>query len=123
MRKTESILDDLNNLVRSKGYIYALCMLILEEFHYDIEHLHDVNYKDHLGIQEVSLLVGFLLHKPIDFSYPTHPSYLLRLKKASIELMKELEQSLIRDNQETIKQSLQKGSASREAEEIGRAHV
>ncbi|HJD93061.1 hypothetical protein [Bacteroides coprosuis] len=116
MRKTESILDDLNNLVRSKGYIYALCMLILEEFHYDIEHLHDVNYKDHLGIQEVSLLVGFLLHKPIDFSYPTHPSYLLRLKKASIELMKELEQSLIRDNQETIKQSLQKGSASREAE-------
>lgn len=116
MRETNIILSDINQLVRSKGYIYALCMLILEDFHYDIEHIHDINYKDQLGIQEISLLVGCLLHEPIDFSYPTHPNHLIHLKQKSIELLRELEQSLTRDNHDTIKQSLQKGHSSQEAE-------
>ena len=116
MRETEVILSDLNQLVRSKGYIYALCMLILEDFHYEIAHIHEVNYKEHLGMQEVSLLVGFLLHQPIDFSYPSHPTYLLSLKKESVSLIKELEQNLLQESQQVIKQSLKPSLFSRKAQ-------
>ncbi len=108
MRDTEVILSDLNQLVRSKGYIYALCMLILEDFHYEIEHIHEINYKEHLGMQEISLLVGFLLHQPIDFSHPSHPTYLLSLKKESIALIKELEQAILQESHQVIKNSLKK---------------
>lgn len=117
MRETKEILSDINELVRSKGYIYSLCMLILEDFHYDIEHLHEVNYRDHVGFQEISLLVGFLLHEPIDFSYPDHPKELLVLKKKSIDLLNELEQTLLKVNNKAIELALQGSPKSKKAVE------
>ena len=106
MRETKAILSDINTLVRSKGYIYSLCMLILEDFHYDVEHLHEVNYREHVGFQEISLLVGCMLHEPIDFSYPEHPKELLRLKSESIRLLGELENTLIETNHKTIQKTI-----------------
>lgn len=105
MRETKEIISDINELVRSKGYIYSLCMLILEDFHYDIEHLHEVNYREHVGYQEISLLVGCLLHKPIDFSYPDQPKDLIELKSKSVALLSELEQTLIETNNQTIEEA------------------
>ncbi len=110
MRETKAILSDINTLVRSKGYIYSLCMLILEDFHYDVEHLHEVNYREHVGFQEVSLLVGCMLHEPIDFSYPEHPKELLRLKSESNRLLSELENTLIESNHKTIKKAIEDSS-------------
>lgn len=102
MRETDVILSDIEKLVRSKGYIYSLCMLILEDFHYDLEHLHEVDYDKRLGTQEIALLVGFLLHQPIDFSHPNHPTDLLHLKDTSFKLVKELEGSLLNLNRKAI---------------------
>lgn len=116
MRETEVILSDIEHLVRSKGYIYSLCMLLLEDFHYDIEHLHEVDYEDLLGTQEIALLVGFLLHEPIDFSYPDHPTDLLKLKKRSFELIKELESSLLALNRNTIIEALEPIEDEKESE-------
>lgn len=102
MRDIETILSDIDELVKAKGYIYSLCMLILEDFHYDIEHLHEIEDDNLLGTQEIALLVGYLLHQPIDFSYPNHPTDLLTLKKQSFKLIKELEASLLSYNQKAI---------------------
>ena len=106
MRDTTVILNDIDKLVRSEGYIYSLCMLILENFHFEIEHLYDVEYNDLIGIQEISLLIGFLLHEPINFDHPKKPTDLIDLKKRSISLIKELEESLLAANRKTYKSSL-----------------
>jgi hypothetical protein len=48
-RKTELVIEDIKKLVHAKGYIYALCMTIFEDFHIDPEKMHEINYRERLS--------------------------------------------------------------------------
>jgi hypothetical protein len=93
MRKTEEVIKDLKGLVSSKGYIYALCMILFEDFHVNPEKLHEMNWSKTLSVNEASLLLGFLVQERIDFSTPQNPMDLMDFKKKTYELMEELHQS------------------------------
>jgi hypothetical protein len=110
MRNTEEVIRDLKNLVNTKGYMYAFCMILFEDFHIIPEKLHEVDWSESLSVNEASLLLGFLVQDTTDFSVPENPMDLINLKKRTYELMEELHLSLSMPFLESMKK------------EIGKAH-
>ena len=93
-RHISEIIMDVRKLVRSNGYIYALCLILCDDFHWSPEHLHEDNSYDKLNMNEVSLLLGFLVQDDINFEIPSSFKKLLEMKKRTYELLKELQSSL-----------------------------
>ncbi|GET24821.1 YecA family protein [Prolixibacter sp. NT017] len=94
-RKTEDVINEIKSLIYSKGYIYTLCMIIYEDFHIILQEIHKVDFRSRLNKNEVSLLIGFLIQKQIDFTLPDSPLDVIKLKEKTYELMNELHMSLM----------------------------
>ena len=95
MRKTELIIKEIRELVASKGYIYALCMILFEDFHIIPEKIHELDHRKRLSTKEASLLLGFLIQNNIDFITPEYPQDLFQLKHDTYRLMEELHESFM----------------------------
>lgn len=108
MRTTEKIIDEIKELVKSKGYIYALCMILFDDFHINPEKLHKIDYWVSLGVKEASLLLGFLIKNEISFTLPESPEDLIKMKQRTYDLMEELHNSFRLPFIEKMKHSLQK---------------
>ena len=67
MRKTDEIIKEIKGLVNSKGYIYALSMILFEDFHINPEKMHEISSSKRLSTNEASMLLGFLIQDGIDF--------------------------------------------------------
>lgn len=108
MRKIESVIRDVKSLIGTKGYIYALCMILFEDFHIDPEQLQEIDLKNRLSTNEASLLLGFLIQSEINFSTPDTPQNLFKLKQKTYELMDELHDSFMAPFIEKLSISLEK---------------
>lgn len=108
IRKTELVIRDIKNLISAKGYIYALCMILFEDFHIDPEKLQEIDYRKRLNTNEASLLLGFVIKSEINFSTPDTPQDLIQLKQKTYELMKELHHSFRIQFIEKLQKSLEK---------------
>ena len=95
MRTTQGIIEEIKELIASQGYIYALCMILFDDFHINPETLHETDHMGRLSVNEASLLLGFFIQKELDFTQPKSPEALVRLKQRTYELMNELHQSLM----------------------------
>lgn len=95
-RNSKDIINDLKQLVNSKGYIYALCLIIMDDFHFNVEKMHEINNWIRLNKNEVSLLVGLMLKDNISLEKPESPSKLTDLKKKTYQLMNELHSSTMK---------------------------
>lgn len=93
IRNKSEVLKDLIELIHSPGYIYSLCLILYEDFHLDLNKIHEVDYRAKLSIKECSLIVGYLVQKEIDFSYPTSPEETIERKERTYALMSELQMS------------------------------
>lgn len=109
MRKIEIIIKDLKNLISSKGYIYALCMILFEDFHINPEKIQEINLRKRLSLKEASLLLGFLIQNQINFTPPDSWQDLIQMKQKTYELMEELHQSFMIPFVEKLQKSLEKG--------------
>jgi len=103
LRKTEEVIDDIKTLIYSKGYIYTLCMIIYEDFHIILQEINKVDFRSRLNKNEVSLLIGFLIQKQIDFTLPDNPLDVIKSKESTYELMHELHMSLMTPFYEKMK--------------------
>jgi len=93
-RKRTEIVNDICNLVKESGYIYSLCMILIEDHHIITEELNSVNFRERLNKNEISLLIGFLIKDKIDFTPPEEHRTLLRLKAKTYKLFYELHWAL-----------------------------
>lgn len=91
IRDTSSIIVDLKELIRTPGYIYSLCLILHEDFHLDLNKIHEIDYRTKLSVKECSLIIGFLVQQEIDFSYPSSPDVTFERKERTYELMRELQ--------------------------------
>lgn len=89
-RTREEVINDLKILVSSKGYIYVICMIMVDDFHVNPEILHKINLFEKLSFQEAAFLIGLLIQDKIDLTKPDDFENLLFLKKKTYELLKEL---------------------------------
>ena len=108
VRKTEIVIKDLKSLISSKGYIYALCMIIFEDFHINPEKIQELNLIKRLSHKEVSLLLGFLIQSQINFAPPDSWQDLIQMKQKTYELMEELHQAFTIPFVEKLQRSLEK---------------
>jgi hypothetical protein len=108
LRKTEDVINDIKSHIYSKGYIYTLCMIIYEDFHIILQEINKVDFRSRLNKNEVSLLIGFLIQKHIDFSLPDSPIDVIKSKEKTYELMDELHMSLMTPFFEKMKNVPQK---------------
>ncbi|MBS1526791.1 MAG: SEC-C domain-containing protein [Bacteroidetes bacterium] len=90
LRSTSEILDDLKVLIKKPGYIYSLCLILFEDFHHDLNKIHEVDYRAKLSVKECSLIIGFLVQGEIDFSFPESPELTFNRKEQTYLLMEEL---------------------------------
>lgn len=95
IRETELVIRDIKDLVNAKGYIYALCIIMFEDFHIIPEKLHEMDYTKRLNEKEASLLLGFLIQRKINLSTPDTPRDLIHLIQKTYDLMEELHESFI----------------------------
>lgn len=93
IRKTIDIINDIKVLANTRGYIYALCLIIVDDFLVDLENLHETNFRARLNKNEVSLIVGFLIQNNISLDFPDTPFNLIELKKDTYRLIEELHDS------------------------------
>lgn len=93
LRSTKEIIKDIKSLVNTTGYIYALCLILIEDFHYNAEEMHQIDNRSRLNKNEISFLIGFLIQEEISITKPKSPFNIIRLKKATKELMEELHRS------------------------------
>ena len=91
IRNTEAVITDLKRLISTKGYIYTLCLILFEDFHHDIEKLHEVDPLAKLSVKECTLILGFMVQEELDFSFPESPEAVIDLKEQTYQLMRELQ--------------------------------
>jgi len=60
-RPRSSILEDLNQLIKSPGYVYVIAELSSIDFFVDTRKISDIDWRDRLHVNEFSLIVGLLL--------------------------------------------------------------
>jgi len=89
-KSKEQVLAELKQLIDKPGYIYALCLILFEDFHHDLNKLHMVDYRSQLSVKECSLILGLLVQKELDLSIPESPEIVIELKERTDELMHEL---------------------------------
>ncbi|MBN2605660.1 MAG: SEC-C domain-containing protein [Bacilli bacterium] len=70
-------------------------MIIYEDFHIILQEINKVDFRSRLNKNEVSLLIGFLIQKQIDFTLPDNPLDVIKSKERTYELMHELHMSLM----------------------------
>jgi hypothetical protein len=67
-RPREEILSDINKLVASQGYIFALSKLLSTDMFMDIDQITKVNWRDRIHNNEFALIMGLMLkNKTISF--------------------------------------------------------
>lgn len=93
LRSTKEIIKEIKSLVETTGFIYTLCLILIEDFHLNAEEMHKVDFRARLNKNEVSLLIGFLIQKEISLEKPQLPLDLISLKKKTRKLMDELHSS------------------------------
>jgi SEC-C motif/Nuclease-related domain len=93
MRNTTDVLLDIKQLVKSKGFIYTICLIVVDDFHLNVEQMHNIDHRARLNKNEVLMLLGFLIQEPISFDFPNSPFDLIKLKKRTYKLMDELHHS------------------------------
>ena len=93
IRNTSDILLDIKQLVKCRGYLYVICLIVVDDFHYNIEEMLQVNHRARLNKNEVLMLLGFLIQSRVSTETPNLPSDLIELKRKTYELMEELHHS------------------------------
>lgn len=107
-RSSKEVISDIKNLVDTKGFIYVICLILIEDFHYDVEEMHNVDHRARLNKNEVSLLLGFLIQNEINLEHPENQYHLIELKRRTYELMEELHRSFMNPFIEKFKPIIEK---------------
>jgi len=100
------IIEEIKELVSSKGYIYALLMILFEDFHINIEKSHEIDNRSRLSSKESLFLLGFLIQNELDLSVPESPKHLIEMKKKTYVLMENLHKSFTETFFKKLKETL-----------------
>lgn len=102
------IINDIKKLINAKGYIYALCMILFEDFHIHPETMQETDWTKRISHKEASFLLGFLIQNKIDLSIPETPNDLILFKQKTYDLMKQLHDTFLASFQQKLQKASEK---------------
>jgi hypothetical protein len=107
-RKKQEILKDIKHLAQSSGYIYALCMMLYEDFHLDLVNMHKTDWQRRISVKEAALILGYFIQNDIDLTKPKYPEQTTNLRKKTYLLLEELHNSFNIPHLEAMNEVLSK---------------
>jgi len=107
-REKVEIINEIKKLVDSKGYVYALCSIIFNDFYIVLETIHEIDHSKTLSTKEVSFLLGFLIQKKIDFTIPDTFEDVIQMKENTYKLMEELQWCLMKPFSDQLQKEVRK---------------
>lgn len=96
-RTSIEIIEDLERLSHTEGFIYAFCGLVVRSLWMPESELGVVNWLERPNNQELSFLLGLMVKKPIEISYIPPKEHILDMIRAGKELLEELHHAVIQD--------------------------
>jgi hypothetical protein len=118
IKETSDVITDLKALIAEQGYIYALCMILFEDFHHDLNKIHLIDPRSKLSVKECSLIIGFLLHNNINLQYPESPGKVIEMKERTYKLMEELQLSFNAKQFKRLREMFEKKSKGEPLEDL-----
>ena len=118
MKKPEVVIDKIKRLTKTKGFIYAFCMILCEDFRVNLEKIHEMNQSERLTIKEASLLIGFLIQDSINFDKPDSWNEVIEIKRKVYSLMDELHNTFNTEFADKAAELFKKDSQKIEVNEI-----
>jgi hypothetical protein len=115
------VIDKIEAITREPGCVYTLALLLLRDLFFVPEKATDINWHDHLNIQEITFLVGLLVKTEIDLTAPSEEDSAKRfdeIYRLFIELHKEHHGPFLKRLAEAVK-----GSVSAETKEEHYRHT
>lgn len=103
-RTREEIISDIKALIRQPGYIYSLCLILFEDFHMSLEKLGTINHRERISVKEAAFILGYLVQNEIDCTYPESIKSLIRNKKLTYILLRELHNTFLYPQREMIQE-------------------
>ena len=67
-RSESSIIEDLERLSQEDGFIYTFCHLVLRALWMSLDEIADIDWKQRLNVQELSLLLGLMVKHPLSLA-------------------------------------------------------
>src|SRR2546423_9077819 len=76
----KTIISRIEALTCERGYLYTLALILLRDLFLQPSEIADINPREHLNIQELTLLVGLFVKHAIDFTIPAEGEAAKRLE-------------------------------------------
>lgn len=73
--KREDILNRLEEIASTPGFIYTLALLLLQDIFLDPSESADINWGERISFQEFSLLVGLMVKHEVKLEFPTEENH------------------------------------------------
>lgn len=86
----QTSLQEINELIASPGYFYALLIIIAHDLFLTLDDFADIDWWSRLSYQEIAFLFGLLVKKPIDLSVYPSPEAAEAYIQATYQLMKDI---------------------------------
>jgi len=65
------VLDQLENLVTERGYLYSLALMVMRDLSVDVREILKIDWHSRISFREFSFLFGLLVKRPISRGLPT----------------------------------------------------
>ena len=94
-RKESSIIEDLERLSQEDGFIYTFCHLVLQALWMSPDEIADIDWKQRLNVQELSLLLGLMVKHPLSVAAVPSEETANQQAKVASGLLEELHRALL----------------------------
>jgi len=85
----KSIVQQLEDITKERGFVYTLAIISLQNFFHDPEDAADIDWRSKLSFQEISFLAGLMVKDNILLELPTEEAC-----RKQVESVTQLFQSL-----------------------------
>ena len=80
-----SIVERIEALTKEPGFIYTLALILTRDLFYSPEDAADIDWHEHLNLQELTFLVGLFAKREIDFTMPTEEASAERFERVHLD--------------------------------------
>jgi len=108
-----SIVQQLEDITKEKGFVYILAIISLQNFFHDPEEAADIDWRSKLSFQEISFLAGLMVKGDISLELPTEEACRRQIESVT-KLFQELHDSYSKPFKDHMLSLAQKITTSKE---------
>jgi hypothetical protein len=113
----KSIVQQLEDITKERGFVYTLAIISLQNFFHDPEDVADIDWRSKLSFQEISFLAGLMVKDNILLELPTEETCRKQIESVT-QLFQSLHDSYLKPFKDHMLSLSQKMATSKEKTQI-----